>query len=100
MSEVGHPLLFLATPMPESQPLMKNYTSFTVLGITIWGIRRQGFIDRVGGCLEIRGIFTVAMHVTEEVKNKSKMSREDGQELLLRTAGCELLSSSQTYTEN
>lgn len=62
---------------------MKNYTSFTVLGITIWGSRRQGFIDRVGGCLKIRGVFTVAMHVPEEVKNKSKMSREDGQELLL-----------------
>lgn len=90
---MGHPLLFLATSMPESQPLRENYnTSFTVLEITIWGSRRQGFIDKVGGCLESRGVFIVAMHVTE-VKNKSKMSREDGQELLLRSAGCELLTS-------
>lgn len=77
---MGHPLLFLATPMPESQPLRKNYTSFTVLGTAIWGRKRQGFTDRVGGCLDIRGDFTVVMHLTEEVKNKSKMSKENGQE--------------------
>lgn len=87
---MGHPLLFLATSMPESQALRENYnTSFTVLGITIWGSRRQGFIDKVGGCLEIRGVFTVAMHVTE-VKIRARCQEKMDKSYCC--AVCELLT--------